>query len=656
MYVRERNVAVARPVFTVRVSCLGLFFILSNLGGVFAGVELEKIVITPSRTEESLEEGGSNTEVINSSYFDNKVQNTLTDALDEVTGIDVVGGGKFGSVSEGIYIRGALPRHTAYMLEGVKIYDPSNPSSYYVPSDLLLGGISKIEVVKTPLSTLYGSSPLGGAVNFFIKTPRTKPYLYYEQEGGSFYTTKEIAEAGGRLKGFSYLFNVERLDSDAFSKAREKNNNPENDPYQNTSMTMKLEYAPDNEFEAGFFTRALHSRTKADDDDNFDGLPEDDLDNLYWNNELVSSIYAKKKLNDYLSLKLQAGHTSIFRRTRDDGEEYVRDWYRGKTYQFLSNIEIEPWDFYKIVTGFDYTLETAQSYSNYSGWTSDFKRSSYSKGYFLENIIRPMESLRLDFSYRMEQHPLFKSHSVIKGGISYKVPVVDTELHSSYSEGFKTPSIYQLYGPSGNTSLRPEQSRSWDVGLNQPIGKRLILSLAYFHYNFIDLIDFVYSDPLHYIGRYENAAKGKSRGLEFQAKFDVSKKLKLRGGYTYLEARQDFVDQDFVTVFSHQTLRVPKHKISLGFDLNFGKLSLYTDLNYITARQDRIWKTVGWTYFDEFVVLKPYLLGNITADYKLSNNATVFLKVNNVFNRDYQRIAGYQEEKTGVYGGFKLRF
>ena len=62
----------------------------------------------------------------------------------------------------------------------------------------------------------------------------------------------------------------------------------------------------------GFSAKGIHSRSELDEDDNFDGLPEDDLDNVAWNNELFSTIHIKKKITPILDYKIQGGFTNIY--------------------------------------------------------------------------------------------------------------------------------------------------------------------------------------------------------------------------------------------------------------------------------------------------------------------------------------------------------
>ncbi|MCX7661165.1 MAG: TonB-dependent receptor, partial [Candidatus Omnitrophica bacterium] len=506
--------------------------------------------------------------------------------------------------------------------------------------------------------------PMGGVINFLVKKPQTKPYLFLQTKGGSFSTNEGILELGGKLDNLSYLFNIARLDTEGFSKAKEKNNS-EDDPYQNTNILLNLNYnSSEKELELGFITKAIHSRNELDDDDDYDGIPEDDDDNISWNNELINTLFLKKKLTDILSYKLQLGYTSIYRKSRDSGEEYVRDWYKGKTYQFLSNIEINPLEIYKIILGFDYIREKAESKANYSGYRSSLKQTNHTKGFFWENIFVPFECIKLEASIRREQNPFFKYHSALKGGISYKIPIFpETEIYLSYSEGFKAPSIYQLYSPSGNRGLKPEESQLWEAGFSQPIGKQFSLSFSYFHSNCKNLIDFVYIDPSRYLGRYENATKSKSRGIELEINYKPNSDLELKVGYDYLKGEQDFVDGDIVNfslvstkIFRHPSIRIPKHRAFLVMEGKVKKINFSFNISYIGKRTDRIWKTIGFDTFDEFAIMKPYILSNIIVHYNLWENISLFMNINNILNKDYEKIKGYQEEKRSIYGGIKIKF
>ncbi|MBN2483309.1 MAG: TonB-dependent receptor [Candidatus Omnitrophica bacterium] len=648
-------------VFLAQICCIGEGYTQENtLAEQF--LSLGEIVVTPFRIPSSAYSQGIHLNVIDKDAFEKKQLFTVGESIMYTEGIDVVSGGTLGGTSAGVNIRGAQTRHTAYMFEGIKLYDPSNTSAYYVPSDFLVNGLEKIEVVKLPLSSLYGSSPMGGVINFIAKKPRTRPYVSLTTMGGSYSTQAENLELGGQVNRISYLFNFSRIDSRGTSQAKEKNNNPEKDAYQNTNLTFNLNYTEPEDIEMGFAFHGIHARRELDDDDNLDGIPEDDIDNLSWNNEFVGTVYVEKTLNDYISYRVQGGITSLYRKYRDDnaggGDEYTQGWYRGQTYQFLNHFEVTPCDWTKVLIGYDYTREKMDGYRYTFDYTWMFGFESDSpkeivdtKGWFSEVILTPAENVEFDFSYRRQDHPIFKAHSVFKTGVSYS-PWDALTLSTSYSEGFKAPSLYQLYSTNGNTDLQPEESETWEVGFDLKCNDSVSLGVAYFHSNFRNLIDFVYTNPSLFIGKYLNAGKAESEGIEIKADAAFGEHLTLSAGYTYLNGDQDFVDQDFVTIFQHSLIRVPTHKAFLQLGWKLGKLNTYFDLLYAGKRIDRVW--VGM--FDEFVTMKSYLLGNLSFEYAVGEHNVVFFKINNLFDKDYERIKGYQQERISFYGGMKLNF
>ncbi len=663
----SRKNASRQHILTVRYRVLLSLFLYGVWGlcapGLFAGsFDLGQIVVTPLKVPVSGWSQSVHTDFVGADAFEEQFEYTVGEALGGMTGIDVIGGGRIGTASGGINIRGGQTRHTTYMFEGMKLYDPSNTSAYYVPSDFLTSGLEKIEVVKFPLSSLYGSSPVAGAVNFITKRPQGAPYISLTTMGGSHATSQETLELGGKVNGLSYLFNVARIDSDGISKAKEKNNNPEKDAYQNTNVTANLIYSEEDEFEVGMVFKGIMARAELDDDDNLDGIPEDDLDNISWNKEMAGVLYGEKKFNEYFSYRAQGGISSVYRRYRDDNaggaDEYTRGWYKGWTYQFSNHLKIDPVDGMTSIIGYDYTREKMDSYRytfDYTwmfGFESDSpKEITDTKGWFFEQIFEPTEDITLDFSYRREDHAIFDEDSICKVSGSYRVGDAIT-LFASFGEGFKAPSLYQLYSANGNTALQPEESQTWEVGFDYEVNDKISLGAAYFHSNFRNLIDFVYTNPAFFVGQYLNAAKAESEGVEIKVDADINDRCSFAAGYTYLNGDQDFVDQDFVTIFKHSLIRMPVHKAFARLSYSVGKLTTSFDMRYVGKRIDRIW--VGM--FDEFVTMKAYLLGNLSFDYAVDEHTSLFLKVHNIFNKDYERIKGYQEEKLSLYAGARLRF
>ena len=140
--------------------------------------------------------------------------------------------------------------------------------------------------------------------------------------------------------------------------------------------------------------------------------------------------------------------------------------------------------------------------------------------------------------------------------------------------------------------------------------------------------------------------------MELKTKINPCENLSIESGYSHLNGEQDFVDDDFVTIFSHSLIRIPRRKAFLKLCWEKDKFKAFFDLLYTGKRIDRIW--VGMT--DKFVSMKAYLLGNFSLEYQMSDNSILFFKINNIFDKDYERIKGFQEERLSFYGGIKHKF
>ena len=154
------------------------------------------------------------------------------------------------------------------------------------------------------------------------------------------------------------------------------------------------------------------------------------------------------------------------------------------------------------------------------------------------------------------------------------------------------------------------------------------------------------------MGEFKNADSGKSEGIELEANYKMTEKLNFKSGYTYTKAKQDFVDEDMVSIFEGVTLRIPKHKVFLKINWKGKKIDAFFDLSFVGLRTDRIW--MGMT--DAFVKMKPYFLANLVLNYNLTANKTFFIKINNLLDKDYEQIKGYQQERLAFYGGLKAKF
>jgi len=210
-------------------------------------VELDKIVVTPSRVEESYGEISRKVEVITSQDIEDSQAEDLPQALDNITSVDVDSYGGLGS-TKSLSIRGSSAAQALVMMDGRPINNPRDGQVEW--SNIPLDNIDRVEVMYGPASSLYGSAAMGGTVNIITKRPpkkgqKTELYSSF----GTYRTYAERLNQGARLGKFGYLITGGYQSSAGFRA---------NSAFNAKDCNLKFEYGP-NDFNAlalntGFYT------------------------------------------------------------------------------------------------------------------------------------------------------------------------------------------------------------------------------------------------------------------------------------------------------------------------------------------------------------------------------------------------------------------
>ena len=190
-----------------------------------------------------------------------------------------------------------------------------------------------------------------------------------------------------------------------------------------------------------------------------------------------------------------------------------------------------------------------------------------------------------------------------------------------------------LWGPIGNNALAPEQSKTYEMGLEQKVFEDLKLEVTYFRTFFRNLIDFVSGSG------YTNVSKARIFGLEAEADYRLNDNWDLSLGYTWLDTENKE---------NHAQLeRRPENKLNLNIKGRFGKWDTHAGFSYVGHRTQG---TAGNT------LLKPYLLLDASCWYHLNKNLDLFIRGENILDKDYELIDHYQVKRFSIYYGFKAKF
>ncbi len=605
--------------------------------------QLGEVVVTATRDEVPLEQVGSSISVITAKEIEQQQVRTVADALRTVPGLDVVRTGSFGGTTA-IFMRGAKSEHTLVLIDGIEINDPSSTGGGFNFANLTTDNIERIEILRGPQSTLYGSHAIGGVINIITKQGDGKLKGFLSAEGGSFTTARETAGIHGGTNLLQYALTVSRLDTGGVSAAGERYGNTERDGYQNSAVAGRLGITPTSNSQIDLTLRYDRSRTSVD---NGGGAGMDDPNHTMHSDELFFRTQGWLALLDgRWEQKLGVSFSDISWRDDNDPDtahpiDLLRSSFHGQSVKVDWQHTLKLHETTTLVLGAETTEENAKSdyYSDgawgpySSNWDERFARTT---GVYLQDQLSLFDAWHSTFGVRVDDHSKFGTETTYRFTTSYLVKQSDTRLKGSYGTGFKAPSLYQLYSSYGSPDLKPDKSIGWDLGLEQGLPfMKTTLGATWFRNEYSQMIDFDMTT-----WKYTNVAKAHSQGLELTAALQPLDNLGLKAAYTYTEAYDD--------ISGKQLVRRPKNKLTFAANYSFlKKANVNLGFVYVGTRSADTANTQK---------MKDYLLVNLAGSYDVSKNLQLFGRVDNLFDRQYEEVVGYGTPGIGAYGGVKVSF
>lgn len=242
------------------------------------------------------------------------------------------------------------------------------------------------------------------------------------------------------------------------------------------------------------------------------------------------------------------------------------------------------------------------------------------------------EKLTLSAGIRADKHSKFGTEIVPMGGISY-YPTQNTTLKASVSKGFRNPTIMELYLYAPNPDLLPERMMNYEISwLHSLIDNKLKLELTLFKVNGENLIQVV--DPpvppkRQNIGSFDN------KGIEFSAKYAVSKALFIHANYSYLE-------------LSKPVVAAPRQQLNVSTNYKYKIWDFNVGIQYI----EKLYTSIAPN-----VTIQPdYLLLNTRLACIPIKNLQLFISGNNLLNQSYEINKGYPMPGINFNGGINYKF
>ena len=607
--------------------------------------ESEPVVVSATKIETPINEIGSSVTVIADDEIERNQRRSLPDALQTVPGLNIVQtGGPGGKTS--VFMRGSNSNHTKVVIDGVEANDPSQDGVFDF-GQVLTADVARVEVLRGPQSSLYGSDALGGVINIVTKKGDGPPHFTGMLEGGSFDTFNQSASASGSISRFNYSFNVAHFlvddtpvtPLDLLPPGRKRIN----DSYENTTLSTKLGADLTDTFGLDVVARYIDSTLffTGDDFSVFPSVPaakqsEQDAEQVFTRGQAHLALFGGAFKNTF-----GLGYTNY--RT----EIQAPDTGFGLPPPNINHGDRIKFDWQGIITISDsHTLLLGVEDRNDRLLQSPISAENGDVAGFGELQSQIVHNLFAAASVRWDEDERFGGKATWRIAPAYIVPVIGTKLKASYGTGFKAPSLTQLFVsfPAfnffANPNLQPEESKGYDFGFEQPLWQdRVRFGVTYFHNDITDLIV-----PNATFTSLENIGRATTDGAEVFASLSIAQRFKVRGDYTYTDATDDTTGLEL--------LRRPKHRASLNAGwLPIDRLSLSATLVYVGSQVDG-----NRSFFIQRLNTDPYFVVNVAAEYDLGKGVTLFARADNLFDRRYEDPTGFQRPGFGFFAGVRISF
>lgn len=615
-----------------------------------AGLNAPEVVVVANRAPEPLETIGQSVSVLDATAIRESQATQVADLLVQTPGITLVRNGGEGQTTS-IFIRGADSDQTLVLIDGVQLNDPSEPSGGYDFSNLLIGDISRIEILRGAQSTLWGSQAIGGVVDIMTAAPTQAPSGELDVEGGSRSTQDYKAAVGDTLGPLSFRGAASYYTTggiDAFDRAF---GGRVPDPFHNFGASGRVDYAlaPNVQLDLrGYYT---NSYVRFDGYDTPTGAFGDDREYGDTTQYIGYAGVNFQLLDGRFRNKVDVQYTDTDRREYDPDlaaygptTETFYGYGENTRFEYQGNLALAPG--YQAVFGAQHEFSSLRTDTPaYDAAPSPVSAHKTLDSGYLQLQGEVLKGLNLTGGVRYDDDEAFGGHATGQLSAAWDLNGGSTILRASFGQGFKAPALYQLYSPYGDPDLRPEISNSWDFGVEQHFWDgRATLSATYFGRDSRDLIEFVSNDLPPNFGVYQNVDHATAEGVELQASVKPFPRLTLSGNYTYTDAEDA----------TNHTRLYNRPKDAANLDVAYvWPLKLSTTLA-VRYSGDSLAENFN-TFPSANVILKAYTLLDLRASYPVTPALDVYARVENLTNEHYETAYEYGSLGRGFFIGVRAK-
>ena len=588
--------------------------------------QIEEVVVTATRIPTKISAVGGSVTVITADEIKAQQKLSVADILRYTPGMSIGRNGGLGAASFA-RIRGAESGQTLVLINGVKVNDLSGPGGEFNFANLMTDDVTRIEVLRGQQSSLYGTNAAEGVVSIKMGGGDDDGLSARAQlETGAFSTFRAgggVSFGGETLNG---TISVNRVKSDGISAAAAEDGNSEQDGYETTAVLATATAKLSEQLSLTGFFRYADNELELDSFDWVLGFVDGDEFEASTDQQIgFGATYAM--LDGRLTHSLNYALSDIDRDNFVVGEKSfaAKSERRNLDYSAL----FEATDALTVLAGAEVENNKIETES-FGFWPSSLEGSADISSLFATVQWHGVEGLTITGGVRHDDHESFGGQTTMRISGAYDV-AANTTLRANWGEGFKAPTLFQLFSSFGDPTLLAEESTGWEIGVDQKLGKGTF-GATYFERNSTNMVDFSMATFT-----YANLGRTRAKGVELTAFYPVSDAVSVNANFTHLTSK----DRDTGAAL----LRRPENTANMSVNwAPTSKLSGSFGINHVGKRQDISGPLDAYTVVDTRV------------NYALQDEIEFFARIENLLNKSYQEVEGYGTAGRSLYGGIRLKF